>query len=377
MILGGALWQGKHEAFSIAARARFASRIDVGRGWYSDKFIPSGDKKVRDFTLNHQKNYLYEVSFGYAREFTFINGLLPRLSKLYVGIAPKLVLAGPSINAEYHGQYIRDNNGSPDIYVTDFFYRTTGQYTRMTTDYLRTSDPQQAVSDNLNRRFKFQHTGLGMGFDFGLTYLIPLGDNLSTIEEDPTKSVVSKSLRVAVSVNDIGVLRYNKQPLELSSPKDTTQIAQQLIKKSMFIGADGQYLSYFDDSSTLPNPLVGATNTHDNDYSDLLPTSINAGIMLELARIKVVGDLTLGLNNTAFTTTKLALHLGVEARPIQQIPVRFGTRLAAGLPTHLGLGTGIETRYWDFNIGAQVLVRSRTFTSEFVGGAFAGLQIHI
>jgi hypothetical protein len=99
--------------------------------------------------------------------------------------------------------------------------------------------------------------------------------------------------------------------------------------------------------------------------------------MLELARIKVVGDLTLGLNNTAFTTTKLALHLGVEARPIQQIPVRFGTRLAAGLPTHLGLGTGIETRYWDFNIGAQVLVRSRTFTSEFVGGAFAGLQIHI
>jgi len=380
IILGGALWQRKDEAFSIAARARFASRIDVGRGWYSDKFIPSDNKKVRDFTLNHQKNYLYELSFGYAREFTFINGLLSRLSRLYVGIAPKIVLAGPSIDAQYYGQYVQSQDNSSNkknSYISNFFYRATGQYSQMTEDYLRSGDPQRAIADNLNRRFRLQNTGFGLGFDFGLTYYIPLGNDLPTINDDPTHSLVSKSLRIAFSVNDIGMVRYNKQPLELSSLPDTTQIGQQSPKQSMFIGADGQYLSYFDTADTLANPLINAQNVSRNDFSTLLPTSVNAGVMLDLSRVKVMGDLTIGLNNTAFTTTKLALHLGVEVRPIKQIPIRFGTKLAAGLPAHFGFGTGIETKYWDLNVGTQVLIRSRTFTSEFVGGAFAGLQIHL
>lgn len=377
VILGGALWQRKNEAFSIAARARFASRIDVGRGWYSDKFIPSGDKKVRDFTLNHQKNYLYELSFGYAREFTFINGLLPRLSKLYVGIAPKIVLAGPSIDAQYHGQYIQSQNGSTNTYISNFYYRTTGQYSQMTADYLRSLDPQKAIDDNLNRRFTYQNTGYGMGFDFGLTYYIPLGSDLPTINEDRTKHEVSKSIRVAFSIDDIGLVRYTKKPLELSSPSDTTQNGEQAPRQSMFIGADGQYLSYFDTADSLSNPLLNAQKQSAGNFSTLLPTSINAGVMLDLSRIKLMGDLTIGLNNTAFTTTKLALHLGVEARPIKQIPIRFGTRLAAGIPAQLGLGTGIETKHWDLNLGTQVLIRSNTFTSEFVGGAFAGIQLHL
>lgn len=377
IILGGALWQRKNEAFSIAARMRFASRIDVGRGWYSDNFISSGNDKVRDFTLNHQKNYLYELSFGYAREFTYINGLIPRLSKLYVGIAPKIVLAGPGIDARYHGQYVQSNNGKSNAYISHFSYQTTGPYTRMTADYLRTSNASRAIADNLSRKFDFQNTGYGMGFDFGLTYFIPLGADLPSVTEDPTQSTVSKSLRISFSVNDIGMVRYNKKPLELSSEKDTTRIGSQAPMESMFIGADGQYLSYFEKADSLANPLMGAQTQNDNSFVKLLPTSLNAGVLLDLSRLKVMGDLTLGLNNTAFTTTKLALHLGLETRPIKMVPVRFGMKLAAGLPTHLGLGTGINTKYWDLNVGAQVLLRSRTFTSEVVGGAFAGLQIHI
>jgi len=377
IILGGALWQRKNEAFSIAARLRFASRIDVGRGWYSDKFIPSGNDKVRDFTLDHQKNYLYELSFGYAREFTYIDGLLSRLSKLYVGIAPKIVLAGPHIDAQYHGQYVQAKNGNSHTYISNFSYRTTGQYTKMTSDYLRTSNASLAISNNLNRKFNFQNTGYGMGFDFGLTYFIPLGTDLPTFTSKPIQSTVTKSIRISFSINDIGMVRYNKKPLELSSARDTTKIGQQAPMESMFIGADGQYLSYFEKADSLANPLMGAQTQNDNSFVQLLPTSLNAGVLLDLSRLKVMGDLTIGLNNTAFTTTKLALHLGLETRPVKAVPIRFGMKLAAGLPTHLGLGTGIETKYWDFNVGAQVLVRSRTFTSEVVGGAFAGLQIHI
>lgn len=377
VILGGALWQRGVKAFSIAARIRMASRIEVGRGWYSEEFIPSGNHQVRDLTLNQQKNQLLELSVGFAREFTFFNGLSPRLNKLFVGIAPKIVVAGPSLDATYDAYYVRNENGSNSIYVTDFFYRATGEYAQTTFDYLVSENPQQAILNNIVHRYRFQPTGYGLGFDFGLTYLLPLGDELPTIESNYQNAVVSKSIRFALSINDIGMIHYTQNPLTLSSPRDADQISQQPAMNSMFIGAGGQYYSYLDDAGAIPNPLLNAQEISRDNYSSLLPTSVNAGILVELSRLKLMSDLTLGLNNTAFTTTRLMVHLGLEIRPLRHIPIRLGTRLASGLPTRIGMGTGIESQYWNFTIGAQVILRSRALTSEFVSGAFAGIQIHL
>lgn len=375
IILGGISWQRGDAAFSVAARGRFASRIEVGRGWYSNEFITSGELRFRDFTLKQQINQLLEVSLGYGQQFTFIDGLFSRLSELYVGIAPKAVLAGPSFNAEYDARYIRSDERT-DIYTSDFSYRSTGKYSRMTSHYRANSNPQSAIENNLSRTFDLlDNTGYGLGFDFGLTYLIPI--DLSIIEEDPDASVISQSIRFAFSANDIGIIYYNRRTLGLSAPRDTTQIESELAKESMFIGSGGQFLSYFDNTNALSNPFMEAENDNLNNYSALLPTSLNAGMLIDLSRIKVSGDLTLGLNNTAFTTTKLAIHLGLETRPLEQIPIRLGTRLASETPTYIGMGTGIETRHWDFNVGTQLILRSRTFTSELAGGAFAGIQLHL
>ncbi len=376
IILGGALWQRDDEAFSIVARARYASRIKVGRSWYSTDFVDNNNEQIRDFTLTQQRNHLYELSFGYSREFTFINGLFPQINKLYIGIAPKLVLAGPSMNLNYNARYIRQADGTGEVFAQQFSYESTGQYSSATQAYRAGATPQQAITNNFDRTLRLDHTGYGAGVDFGLTYLIPLGNDFSTIAESSEESIVSKSIRIGLSINDVGMVRYNNNPLQLSSPADTTALARQSTMDSMFIGADGQYLSYFDNAETLPNPLRESQNPKQNTVTTLLPTSMNAGILIQYARFKLMADLTLGLNNTTFTTTKLAAHIGLEVYPIEQVPIRAGTRLAAGLPTRLGLGTGLEMEHWDFNIGTQVLIRSRTFTSEIVGGAFAGIQLH-
>ncbi|MGK7370503.1 MAG: hypothetical protein ACNS64_09825, partial [Candidatus Halalkalibacterium sp. M3_1C_030] len=67
----------------------------------------------------------------------------------------------------------------------------------------------------------------------------------------------------------------------------------------------------------------------------------------------------------------------IESRPLPYLPLRFGTSLAAGKPVRFGAGTGIETRYWDFSISTQVLIKSSTLTSDVVGGAVAALQFHL
>lgn len=377
IILGGISWQRANSAYSIAARARFGSRIEVGRGWYSGNFTRSGEQDVRDFTLEQQISRLYELSFGYGQEFTFINGLFSRLNKLYVGIAPKFVISGPSFDATFNGRYIRTGDGNNQPFVYDFFYRSTGQYSQMTNDYLISSNPQEAINRRLSKNMNLQSTGYGLGFDMGLTYLIPIGSNLSLTDNEQEMSADTKSLRIAFSINDIGAIRYHKNNLELSSPRDTVQIGSQTAKETMFIGAGGQYLSYLDAATDLPNPILRSDTESTESFSSLLPTSLNAGVMLDLSRIKVMGDLTLGLSNTAFTSTKLMVHAGLEARPLKSVPVRVGTRIASGLPTHFGMGTGLESRYWDLNIGAQIILRSRTFTSEFAGSAFAGIQLHL
>lgn len=377
IILGGVTWQRGNTAYSIAARARFGSRIEVGRGWYSESFVPSEDQGVRDFTLDQQISQLYELSFGFGQQFTFINGLFSRLNKLYVGIAPKVVISGPRFDATFNGRYIRSEDGNSEPFVYDFFYQSTGQYSQMTNDYLINSDPRGAIKRRLDKDIDFRTTGYGLGFDMGFTYLIPLGNDLSLNDKEDELSPETKSVRIAFSINDIGAIRYNKNNLELSSSRDTLQINSQPAKESMFIGAGGQYLTYLNSASDLPNPILYSDVESTQGFSALLPTSLNAGVLLDLSRFKVMGDLTLGLSNSAFTSTKLMVHAGLEARPLKFLPVRVGTRIASGLPTHLGMGTGIETRYWDLNIGGQLLLRSRTFTSEFVGSAFAGIQIHL
>lgn len=376
IILAGALWQRQNEAFSIVARARFASRIEVGRGWYSGEFTESDGKQVRDFTLSQQRNRLYELSFGYGRKFTFVNGLMPQLNKLYIGIAPKLVLAGPQLDMTYNARYLRPAGGNDQLLARQFSYRSSGKFSRATMDYQTNGNPLQAIGTNFNRSPELDISGYGMGFDFGLTYVIPLGDDFSTIATNPREAITTKSIRIAFSVNDIGMIRYNRSPLRMTVAADTsTARKDQAALESMYTGSAGQYLSYLDAASELPNPLLNSI-IRQRSYNTLMPTSLNAGILLQYSRLKLMGDLNLGLNNTAFTRTKLALHLGLEARPVKPIPLRFGLRLASGLPTQLGVGTGIETRYFDVNFGSRLLIRSRSFTSEIVGGAFAGVQLH-
>lgn len=377
VMLGGISWYRGDETFSIAARGRYSSRIEVGRGWYSDNYIQRGDQQVRDFTLDQHITKNLEIALGYGREFTFLEGLFSRLSKLYVGFSPKFIIAGPSFSAIHHGQQLQSDETAQAQYVTDFSYQSSGEYTRMTRDYLSSGNPQAAISDNLNKKFNFEPTGYGAAFDFGLTYLIPIGSELNIIEDTPGNSVVGKSLRIAISFNDVGIIRYTEQPLSFSAPGDTLQIGREFPKESMFIGSGGQYLTYFDEALEISNPFNRAQNPSNNAFSAPTPASLNGGIMLDLERVKVMGDLTLGLNNTALTNTKLAMHLGLEVRPVRKIPLRMGTRLAAGLPAHVGVGTGYESRYWDFNIGTQIIFRSQTFTTEFVGGAIAGLQLHL
>ncbi|MDX1585556.1 MAG: DUF5723 family protein [Balneolaceae bacterium] len=376
IIWGGFQWIGEKQSYSIALRTRIGSRIEVGRGWYSLEEIEQNGTSIRDLTLIKQTQALHEISFGFAQEFQFLNGLVPRINKLYIGIAPKFVLGGTYENAVYNGRYLTDEQNNTD-YQREFTFYSTGLYSDMINSYLLSGSAQTAIDRELDNRFLLKPTGYGAGVDFGLTYLIPLGTDVSLLDSGEDRRPVEKSLRIGLSITDIGVVHYSTRPLQLSQTQTGTQVNLQAPVNNQFIGSAGQVPVFFEEASEIPNPFIESDSRSDGNFTVSLPTSFNAGLVLDINRVKLMSDLTLGLSNTAFTNKKLVAHFGVESRPLPYLPIRFGTTLAAGKPLRFGAGTGFESRYWDFYISTQVLVKSSTLTSDVVGGALAALQFHL
>lgn len=377
LILGGAIWQQRDYVLSAALRARYASTIKTGRGWYEDEFTEHNGRQIRDFSLIQQRSEYYEFAVGYAQEFTFVNGLMPRLNTLYIGIAPKIILAGPAFDARYNARYIRDGEENmTGTFVSDFGMQSSGRFSGATTAYLQSRNPGEAIRNNFRDNYHYQQTGYGVGFDFGLNYMIPLSSREKNSSNSPASSAPDKSLRIAFSLNDIGTIRYHSQPLRMSSGRDSLRAQMPVAANTMFVGAGGQYISYLHEAPLLPNPLAVSEQESDENYSALLPTSVNTGVLLDLEQFKFMGDLTLGLYDTAFTTTNLGVRLGAEIRPLPRIPIRLGTRFASKQPFQMGLGTGIETNHWDFTVGARTLFRQESPGATLVGVAVGGFQFH-
>lgn len=377
MLWGGAVWKKGNTALSLALRTRAGSRINVGKGWYSTESISQDSIRFRDFTLVKELQVLHEISLGFAQEFEFFNGLMPRISKLFIGIAPKLVIGGAYENSFYEAQYTLSSVPDEGTYSRTFDLKSAGNNSKMLNSYLLTRDPQTAIDQELDNRSLTDPTGFGGGIDFGLTYIIPLGTEVTLLDEGENRRPLEKSLRIGFSITNIGVIRYSKSPFQLQSEPSTSTIQSQNPLNSRFVGSAGQVPVFFEEATNIPNPLLEAESRSDESFTTSLPASLNTGAVLDLKRFKLMGDLTLGLNNTAFTNKKLVGRFGLETRPLPYLPIRLGTALAAGKPLRIGAGTGIETRYWDFSISTQLLVKSSTLTTDVVGGALAGLQFHL
>lgn len=359
-------------AFSFALRNRTSSSFETGLGWYTSLTEEIDGVETLDRTLIHRFQSLYDVSFGYAETFKFFTDMTPRLDEFTIGIAPKLVMAGSYQEAIWKNRY--QEIGGQVVHSQDFRYSTTGNFATATRQYM--ADPsmaQEAITSNISNSL-LDIYGYGAGLDIGFTYLITLGSDLSTISENVQRT--QKSLRLSLSITDIGFVSYTDEGTSLSLRNDTSIVAgiPSVPSDNAFVGAPGQFIDYVDQFSAA-NPFETAQR-EDSKISVILPTSLHAGILFEVNRIKLMGDLSIGLTNNAFNSKKLVASAGIEIRPFKFWPLRAGTQLATELPKFFSFGTGIETRYFDLSVATQFL--SRTFSSSptISGATVAAFQFH-
>jgi hypothetical protein len=368
----GMKWKRENRSFSIALRTRTSSNFRAGKGWYVKEFQedPAGNT-VLDRSLIHRYQTLYELSFGYAESFPFLTGLTPRLDNFVIGIAPKIVVGGNYQNAAWENVYQQQGNSVQRI--ESFSYDASGEFTTSTLAYFNGSTIQNANARSFSNNY-FTYNGIGAGLDIGVTYLLTLGSDLSAIR--PDQQPTQKSLRLSFSMTDIGFVSYNNKELTISTGVDTTMNASvpSTVSNEMFTGTRGQYISFIEQYAE-DNPFTG-TNRSRASFSTLLPMAVHGGALLEINRLKLMGDVSIGLTNNAFNSTRLISSVGVEIRPLKFLPIRGGVQFKAERPDFLSLGTAIETKKWDFSVALLFTPNSLTNQPTITGVSVATLQFH-
>lgn len=370
----GVKWFRDERSYAFAIRTRQSNQYRVGRGYYDSSAIETSAGEQVERSLFHSFQTLHEISFGYSESFGFLSGLFPRVSRFNIGIAPKLILSGPTFTTNYTETYTREDANDPWVSETSYSYESTGVFSDYAKRMHSGNDPFgpaigiDDLSDLINP------SGIGAAIDFGITYLFTFGDDMSLIRrgDEPTE----KSLRLSISVTDLGLLYNFDDPFRAEMEKsDPTFRDPGPISDSYFAGALLQDFQFLNQHGS--HPLRQTSSPDRGGYQTLLPASVQTGILFQMNRIKMMGDFQLGLIENSFLSNKLISYIGAEVRPLSFLPVRAGTRLATDLPGYYSFGAGFETRYFDLNAAVQFRSTASGLTFEPVAASAVALKIYI
>ncbi|MEX0995341.1 MAG: DUF5723 family protein [Balneolaceae bacterium] len=372
--LFGAQWFVLDRSYAISLRSRYSNRYEVGRNYYDPYPVEVGNQAEYNRSLNHQFQSFYELSFGYAESFTFLNGLIPQLSQLIIGIAPKLIASGAYFDASYTNKRVWKENSSDYQNRRKYQQYSTGPFSSLSRQFTANPERTLASSPVNNRKDLFGITGYGAGIDLGLTYLITLGDDLSAIQDE--EATTRKSLRVSFSVTDIGFLTYQDDPAFYSFEESTEEFRPAVPPSDIvFTGQPGEQFYFLNQNHS--HPIHETNEFRGENFSVWLPTALNAGLLFQISRIKLTGDFSLGFTDNAFNTKRFITYLGTEIHILPYLPIRAGTRIGHNLPGYYSFGGGIETRYFDINIAFQLRSKSAGPTNELSGLSVAAIKLYI
>lgn len=373
--LFGAHWAGSKRSYALSLRSRYSNRYEVGRNYYDPLPAQTGNQDEYNRNLNHQFQSFYELSFGYAESFTFLNGLFPQLSQFIIGVAPKLIASGAYFDASYTNKSIRNDERMSFQNTREFQLYSSGPFTDTARQFRLNPDPWSGASPAYSRNDLFSITGYGLGIDMGLTYLITLGDDLSVVQDHETAT--RKSLRVSLSVTDIGFVTYQDDPAVYSFDKirKDDKFPDEPLSDRIFTGRPGEHFYFLNQNQK--HPIHETEKFTDENFSVLLPTALRAGVLFQINRIKFTGDFSLGFTNNAFNTTRFITYMGTEIRILPFLPIRAGTRIGHQLPGYYSFGGGFESHNFDINLAFQLRSKSSGPTNELSGLSVAAIKFYI
>ncbi|MDZ7806610.1 MAG: DUF5723 family protein [Gracilimonas sp.] len=347
------------QAFSIATRFRFTEDVTVNKGLaelmaYGLDADVFSDPTPVDFSSSTLA--FAEISFGYARKIIEIPNLLfARDVKLFAGVAPKYLYGIYAADADFEStlQMTRGGQGSPFTVNHDFSYslNTIGQLSQQLQAF---EEAYNLDSDaNIEDYVDFEGDDVGdvdangFGVDLGATLQMDVS-NLPI----PLFVGKDKTLRVSMSVTDLGSISYKKSPSRIFADGEFNYEGAQ---------NEDSFNDYFDNlGDSLKTDVYGNFNAEEtNGITHTLPGMYNFGASLEMGKLLVALDYGFGFNNQGINSRRSVLNLGAQYRLFGFVPIRAGTTIGGYSSAAYSAGIGLDFDFLEFTVGASNVADSR------------------
>jgi hypothetical protein len=345
MLLFGLSYAGDDVAFGLAARARAYSTMSIGKGWYDAGTGASNTNGEINRNLRQQAGAWIEVSMGMARDLDFFTDMTAENNRLILGLAPKLIVAGPHIDLTYSANYSSKGSGQlAGLHSYDI--RSSGFFNGPIKDYFvsRQSDFNIQIPDDTS--LLSETTGYGFGTDFSLTYDIRLGSSSGYTGE-------GNRLKLSVAMTDLGFIVYGGDVYTRRTDADSISFggASPTIYEPTGRLGDWFFLIEQQDGDRLVFDETAKVSNASIAYG--LPSAIHGGLSLRYGKLLTIVQASSGLNLQAGNTRQVRLSMGTEFRGLPWLPIRAGV-LTDGLGgAEMTLGAGLDARYYELAVGAR------------------------
>jgi len=367
--------RGKKSSFSLATRARVTQSFKINRGFAEIGVYGLDPEELDDvtpFNFNFGAIAYSEISVGYAREILNLPDLLfAKNAKLYVGVAPKYLIGVQQSTMDFNSTIQIQRNGNSQyanriIHNFDYNLSTSGQLAEDLRAFEAAYDLDNDAKIDEYLVNEGEYAGVnasGFGLDLGAT----LEMDISGVPIIDGFFGKKKTLRVSMSITDIGKLDFDKTP---------TSISADGVFDFTGAGNDEEPGDFYDDlADSLQNEVYGDFDAIDIDgFEYKLPGMYNFGASLVMGKLTTSLDYGFGFNESGTNRKKSVLNLGLEYRLLGLIPLRFGTRMGGYSSTVYSAGAGLDLNFLELSAGLSVVGNDKE-NGGAIATAFSGLLI--
>lgn len=363
-LIAGISYTSPGFGISLGWRVRGENTWSAGTGWSTADY--TGEVPINDRSLSQKLSVHQEIALGFAWEYELISGWLTDLSKLFVGVNPKVILPGMYVDQTLTSVYSRTESGT---------INHIGSYDVLSAGRMGSYAAFGGAGHILSQADLMTPTGIGGGLDMGFTYIIGLGNeqSLGIYRRNQT----TNSIRFSASITDLGFVSYSKDPVRRSAEtKSDSDVPMSDVRTDGFVGSPGHFEAILTEADTERAIRDRAVPGQSGAINLALPTMLRGGAAFQFSRLLVTGDIHIPLSTHPYYGDTRSIHLGSEVKLLRMLPLRGGISLNENLTTIYSAGFGLDFRNIDISLATQFQVGSQTPGAfEPYGVSVAAMQI--
>lgn len=340
-LLLGVTYTGRNIGVAFSHYLRGDNSYEIGRGWYDSQPLAVDNLQITDRKFSQQYNLRHEIGLAMASEYDLISGWLSDLSRIYIGVNAKLILPLAYSNTKLSSLYATSEDSQIISHTGSYSSTTAGNLTQ-------TYETRGALLQDPASLFDF--SGIGGGFDLGITYILGFGGDISmtTRNRVPTRN----SIRLSASINDIGFISYTQNlgrwiQEERTQNFNSDEVSVPLAGRE-FSGNPADFYQFID--GDVEKVLADSPQNELSAFRVLLPAQLNAGIGIQLNRLIIGAEFQQPLNSLDNREEQTRFHLGGELRLIRTLPLRAGMQFESGERVRYHAGAGLDFRNLVFSV---------------------------